>query len=92
MTNGKGRKPRRRAPRSQTARKAALEAGSASKARGLIKRRMASLEARMAILERFLESINSPEAQAYADDMVTQAHVLSDESWRGKDGLSAEEE
>ncbi len=65
MTNT--RKPRRRAPRSQTARKAALEAGTASKARGLIKRRMVALESRMTVLERLLDSLNSPGLQAIAD-------------------------
>ncbi len=69
MTDAKAskRKPRRRQPRAQSARKASTEANSASKARGRMKQRTVALEARVVVLERLLEALNNPLAQAHAD-------------------------
>ncbi len=73
-----GRKPRApRAPRAP--RKAAQQSRNAQESRRLMKRRIIALESRMTVLERLLESINTPEAQAYADACMSEAHRLAAE-------------
>ncbi len=69
MTNAKrggGRKPRKRAPARQS-HKSASEGRKGSEARGRLKQRIIALESRMVVLERLVESINTPAIQARAD-------------------------
>ncbi len=76
MTKQKPKKAyRKRQPRAQTARKAAGEGRRASASRALMKGRISALDARMAIVERLLESINNPHMQMIADDILTEKHL-----------------
>ncbi len=67
------RKPRgKRAPRAQTARKATQQANESGASRRAVRGRLVALEARMTVLERLLGSINTPKAQAWADQVLTE--------------------
>ncbi len=70
MTDSK-RKPRKRRPgNSRTgARKATAEANKSADGKLRMKMRIVALESRMTVLERFVEAINNPLAQARADEV-----------------------
>ncbi len=81
MTNQKGsgwKKPQsRRKPRAvKQSHKSASESRKGSEARGRLKQRIIALESRMVVLERLLESINTPESQAYADRVREEADKI----------------
>ncbi len=62
----KGRQPRK--PRAaKQSRKSATESRKGSEARGRLKVRIVELESRMVVLERLVDSINTPALQARAD-------------------------
>lgn len=87
MTNGKRQPRRKRAPRAQSARKASQESNSASKARGLIKRRLVALESRMVLLEREYMWLIDPSRVASDDVELSMKH------WEGhSSSANAEEE
>lgn len=65
----KGRKPRKRRA-APVDRKATQRANRAETSRGLLKKRIIALESRMVVLERLVGSINTPMAQAVADDAI----------------------
>ncbi len=72
MTKGYPRK--KRAPRAQSARKASQEANSASKSRGLIKRRMMVLESRLTVLERLCWQHLAPDLLLLDNRRMSDVH------------------
>ncbi len=68
----KPRKPRKRGPSVKSvARKATQQSNIEGRARRDLRSKMVSLESRMTVLERLLETLNTPARQQIMDDIRT---------------------
>ncbi len=83
MANKGGRKPRK--PRSESARMSTQRANTEGKARRDLRAKYVALESRMTLLERLVESINTPMAQSIADEARTVRDLLEMEQAAGSE-------